>query len=130
MHNQSSPDGYETELQLIYKQFKASVNLFRRQLLSASLPSEASVPTLPHAKFIQIRTLMILKLHRVSRQVQSIWNETQFKREQKFIEFYNVRNAALACCEMDGKTIDGNQSLPVTKQHSNITQVTIFLKHN
>ncbi|CAN7044387.1 unnamed protein product, partial [Brassica rapa subsp. trilocularis] len=41
-----APDGYETELQLIYKQFKASVDLFRQQLLSASLPSEASVPTL------------------------------------------------------------------------------------
>ncbi|KAG5411634.1 hypothetical protein IGI04_007953 [Brassica rapa subsp. trilocularis] len=89
--------------------FKASVDLFRQQLLSASLPSEASVPTLllpktsqyshapsshhsirfgldcegnrvlqslrsrelttsRHAKFIQIRTLMILKLHTVSRE--------------------------------------------------------------
>ncbi|KAH0850971.1 hypothetical protein HID58_095038 [Brassica napus] len=48
-----APDGYETELQLIYKQFKASVDLFRQQLLSASLPSEASVPTLPLPKTSQ-----------------------------------------------------------------------------
>ncbi|KAF8080352.1 hypothetical protein N665_0952s0010 [Sinapis alba] len=37
--------------------------------------------------------------------------ETPFKREQRFVEFHDVRDAALARREMDGKTIDGKPIL-------------------
>lgn len=41
--------------------------------------------------------------------------ETPFKREQRFVEFYDVRDAALARREMDGKSIDGK---PIVVQFS------------
>ncbi|RID55479.1 hypothetical protein BRARA_G02736 [Brassica rapa] len=41
--------------------------------------------------------------------------DTPFKREQRFVEFYDVRDAALARREMDGKAIDGK---PIIVQFS------------
>ncbi|VVA94412.1 unnamed protein product [Arabis nemorensis] len=41
--------------------------------------------------------------------------ETPYKREQRFVEFYDVRDAALALREMDGKSIDGK---PIVVQFS------------
>ncbi|KAL0701122.1 hypothetical protein Bca4012_057244 [Brassica carinata] len=41
--------------------------------------------------------------------------ETPFKREQRFVEFYDVRDTALARREMDGKAIDGK---PIVVQFS------------
>lgn len=41
--------------------------------------------------------------------------ETPYKKEQRFVEFFDVRDAALALREMDGKSIDGK---PIAIQFS------------